>query len=242
MATADLPRPPAPTPPTARGRVPRLWTADEFGRMQTMRLFGDRDVYLDAGTVIERGPDGPGPFVFTQPEFYTLWNANFFHTHRVQLVRGVIAQEPPMNPPHYRSVRKTTAALERVFAAGYDVRPQGPLDLGLATRPLPDVAVVAESADGYATKHPTTAFLVVEVGDSTLFDDLTAQAELYAEAGIADYWVVDIPNHKLHVLRDPAPVGGNGHSYRDQRVLGPADTVTPLAAPQAVIPVSELLP
>ena len=53
-----------------------------------------------------------------------------------------------------------------------------------------DVAVVVGSIDDYAIDHPTTAVLVVEVADDTVFDDVTTQAELYASAGIADYWIV----------------------------------------------------
>jgi Uma2 family endonuclease len=246
MATADLPRRPAPTPPPARDPSPRLWTPDEFARMQQMRLFGDRDVFLDAGTAMERHTDGPRPFVFTRPEYYALWDAGFFHTpflhQRVQLIRGVIELESPMDPPHATSLRKVTRALGRVFGDGYDIRPQLPVDLGLAIEPHPDVAVVTGSIEDYATKHPTTALLVVEVADSTVFNDLTNKAELYAEAGIKDYWVVDIAGRKLHVLRDPSPHPANGHSYRSQTELGADDVVSPLAAPDARIPVAELLP
>lgn len=242
MATADLPRRPAPTPPPAQDPSPRLWTPDEFARMQRMRLFGDRDVLLDAGTVMERHPDGARPAEFTQTEFSALWNANYFLNQRVQLIRGVIVQEPPMNPPHATAVYRMMMAALRTFPTGHVVRPQLPLDLGRPNLLFPDVAVVAGSADDYATRHPTTAVLLVEVADTTLFDDLTTKAELYAEAGIKDYWVVDIPKWQVHVLRDPAPVGGNGHSYRDQRVLGPDESVTPLAAPEARIAAAELLP
>ncbi|MBX9583340.1 MAG: Uma2 family endonuclease [Gemmataceae bacterium] len=192
---------------------------------------------------MERHPDGPRPFRFTRPELYALNDAGFFRTTRVELIHGVILEARTVaNPPHRTAVRKTTKALERAFPTGVDVRPEGELDLGLDTEPQPDVAVVTGSIEDYATKHPTTALLVVEVSDTTLFRDLTEKAELYAAAGITDYWVVDLPKRQVHVLRDPAPVASNGHSYRDQRVLGPADVVSPLAAPLAIIPVAELLP
>ena len=247
MATADLPRRPAPPSPPARDPSPRLWSPDEFRRMEQMRLFGDRDVYLAAGTVVERSPTGPPrPFVFTRKEYYALCDASFFHTpllhQRVQLIRGVIELESPMDPPHATSVSLTHAALMAALPTGHVVRTQLPLDLGLTIEPHPDVAVAAGSIRDYAADHPKSAVLVVEVADSTVFNDLTSKAELYAAAGIKDYWVVDIPGRKLHVLRDPSPHPANGHSYRSQRELGAGDTITPLAAPQAVIPVSELLP
>ena len=53
------------------------------------------------------------------------------------------------------------------------------------SEPQPDVAVFAGQLRSYAD-HPTTALLVVEVSDTTLSDDLTTKAELYATAGIAE--------------------------------------------------------
>lgn len=233
------------TPPTA-DPAPRLWTADEFRRMQQLRLFADRDVFLAAGTVMERHPDGPRPFRFTRKEYYALDDAGFFRvgwsTQRVQLIRGVVELESPMDPPHAAGVQLTARALRTVFADGFDVRVQLPLDLGLEIEPHPDVAAVTGSIRDYLTEHPKTALLVVEVSDTTLFRDLTTKAELYAEAGIRDYWVVDIPGRKLHVLRDPGPHPVSGHAYRSQDELVDGQFVTPLAAPQATIPVSELLP
>ena len=92
------------------------------------------------------------------------------------------------------------------------------------------------------TGHPTTASLVVEIADTTLTLDMTEKAELYATAGIADYWIVDLNARRLLVLRDPAPIAAGGFAYRTQRVLGPADAVAPLAAPDATVRVADLLP
>ncbi|MDB5308942.1 MAG: draG 5 [Gemmataceae bacterium] len=87
MATADLLRPPAQTPPC--DPIPRLWTPDEFARMREMGLFTGRTTSLDRGTVMEHLPDSARPFVFTRREYYALWAAGFFRNQRVQLVGGV---------------------------------------------------------------------------------------------------------------------------------------------------------
>jgi hypothetical protein len=58
---------------------------------------------------------------------------------------------------------------------------------------------------------------------------------LYARAGIRDYWVVDINGRRLLVYRDP-----QSGEYATQLVLGTADTVSPLAAPAAVVRVADL--
>lgn len=238
MAAAD----PVTPPPAARRRepFPRPWTDADLLAARRLGVFAGRELSVEGGRLVDTAGD---PVRLTGPEYQALWGVVFKQEQRVQLIRGVVVMESPMNPPHGKALRRTTKRLERVFAAGYDVRPQMPLDLGLLNRPEPDVAVVVGSGeDDFGDDHPTTAVLVVEVADSSLFEDLTTAAELYAEGGIADYWVLDVSGRELHVLRDPAPVAAGGHAYRTHLTLGPADAVTPLAAPAASILVSDLLP
>lgn len=235
------------TPPPAHGRrdpFPRPWTPAEFQTMQALGLFPGRPVSLAGGRVVEvvPGDPTPRPVPFTRAEYYALWEANLFRNQRVQLIRGVIVQESPMLPPHATGVRKVTKQLERVFPAGVDVRPQLPIDLGPDNEPHPDVAVVAGAVDDFATAHPKSALLIVEVAETSLYEDTTTKAELYAEAGIADYWVLDLVNRQLLVFRNPAPVAAGGTAYRTHHTFGPADTVAPLAAPGATVRVADLLP
>jgi Uma2 family endonuclease len=87
--------------------------------------------------------------------------------------------------------------------------------------------------------HPSAAVLVMEVADSTLAFDCGPKAALYAQAGIPDYWVLNLPVRVLLVHRDPDPMTG---TYRQIARHGETDAVSPLAAPDAQIPVRELLP
>ena len=97
-----------------------------------------------------------------------------------------------------------------------------------------------ESADG----HPTTAVIVFEISDTSLNTDLTEKAELYASAGIPDYWVIDVTERQLHVLRDPAPLpaGLGATAYRNHKIYGPEESVAPLAFLALSIRVGDLLP
>jgi Uma2 family endonuclease len=69
-------------------------------------------------------------------------------------------------------------------------------------------------------------------------------AEVYATAGIADYWVVDVDGRRLLVFRDPVPLpqGLGGSAYRTHLTFGAGDSVSPLAVPTAVVRVADLLP
>ena len=80
--------------------------------------------------------------------------------------------------------------------------------------------------------------------DNTLFFDTTTKAELYATAGVPEYWVIDLQNRRLLVFRDPVPLpaGLGATTYRTHLTFDPADSVCPLAAPAVTVRVADLLP
>ena len=171
------------------------------------------------------------------------WDALFYVM--VQLIGGVILQRvTPMNPPHATVVRLVTRAIEQVFGAGYDVRAQLPIDLGLISEPEPDVAVVTGSPRDYLIDHPKTALLVIEVSESTIETDRREKASLYASGGIADYWVIDLTTSRVLVFRSPKPDPKSkfGQDYASVSAHGRDDKLAPLAAPNTRILVSDLLP
>ena len=151
------------------------------------------------------------------------------------LIGGVILEEGPRSAPHAITLELVETAIRSAFGAGWRVRNHSPLVLGQDLDPEPDLAVVAGSPRG-SSGHPTTADLVIEVADSSLGFDTTDKRLLYARAGIADYWVIDVHGRRLLVYRDP-----QAGDYATQQVVGPAGSVSPLALPTAVVRVADLL-
>jgi Uma2 family endonuclease len=96
----------------------------------------------------------------------------------------------------------------------------------------------------YRDAHPTTPVLVVEVAESSLAFDRQHKGGLYARAGVADYWIVNLVNRVLEVYREPAAIPSTPHGwqYRGAQTLAPAAIVSPLAVPSATIRVGDLLP
>ncbi|HEY1186645.1 MAG TPA: Uma2 family endonuclease [Gemmata sp.] len=182
------------------------------------------------------------PFRFTREQYHEMGVRGFFDGKRVELIFGEIIELSPTNWPHVVACRKIAELLERIFAGAAWVGRADPINLAHSD-PQPDVAVFPGRFEDYVA-HPTTALLVVEVSDTTLAFDLTTKVELYATASIADYWVLDIPNRQLHVFRDPQPLpaGLGATAYQTHLALAPTDTVNPLAAPNASVCVSDLLP
>ena len=103
------------------------------------------------------------------------------------------------------------------------------------SRPEPDLLWI-QSAD-YRERHPSASDvkLAIEVSDSSLKSDLREKAELYAEAGIVEYWIVDASASCVHVFRNP-----QGKEYTDRSIANRGDKISPIAAEGAVLAVSDL--
>jgi Uma2 family endonuclease len=78
--------------------------------------------------------------------------------------------------------------------------------------------------------------LLIEVADSSLKYDREVKAIAYAKSGIADYWILDVNQRKLHVYRLPSPDG-----YQSETILSEDVTISPLAFPNCAIALRQLL-
>ena len=184
----------------------------------------------------------PVPGRLTREQYYELGRQGYFDGRRVELIFGEVVEMSPVGWLHRVACRKTAEALDVAFAGAGWIDRAEPIDL-THSEPQPDVAVFPGRFEDY-TDHPTAALLVVEVADATLSYDLTTKAELYATAGVPEYWVLDLNNRQLVVFRDPQPLptGLGATAYRTRHTFGPADTVSPLGAPGATVRVGDLLP
>jgi Uma2 family endonuclease len=188
---------------------------------------------------------GPGPrrLRWTADQYYRLADLGFFRNRRVELINGDIIAMSAVNPPHSIGLDLLGDALRAAFGPGCRIRIQQPIDIGRRTQPEPDAAVVFGQARDFVD-HPRNALLVVEVSDTSLPYDRKVKAHLYAQAGISDYWIVNLVNRQLEVHRHPGPdPTRNGRfAYADVTIVPATGTATPLAAPGAVIAVADLLP
>jgi Uma2 family endonuclease len=225
--------------------VPFRWTVQQFHALIEHGAFRGQHVMLLDGRVWEQHHNDPAspeprPLRWTREQYHRAAELGLFNGLQVELVRGEVYAMSPKGWPHVVGCRKVADRLEQVFAGVAWVSRQEPVAVQ-GQEPEPDVAVIPGRFEDYAD-HPTAALLIVEVADTTLDHDTTVKAEQYATAGIADYWVLDVDGRQLLVFRDPVPVAAGGVAYRTHRVLGPSDTVSPLAAPQAAVRVADLLP
>jgi Uma2 family endonuclease len=183
---------------------------------------------------------------WTRQEFYRMGEQGYFDGQRVELLDGEIVVISAMKDYHLAGIDVSAEVLQAVFGTGYWVRRHGQLDLLPNSAPLPDIAIVPGSAKGSTPErgNPTTALLIVEVSWSTLLIDRGRKLRIYAKAGIQDYWILNLEECQLEVYRQPELEPGRKRRfhYGQTTILLPTDRVSPLAAPQASILVSDLLP
>ncbi len=162
---------------------------------------------------------------------------------RYELIQGELVKKMGMNGPHAVVVTLLNGALTQIFRDGYAVRIQLPMAVSETSEPEPDGLVVQGTARDFIQDHPTTAALAVEVSDSTLSTDLGVKVGLYAQARVAEYWVIDINARLLHVHRTPieSPSLPNGFGYQTVTLLTDTGSVSPLSAPDDSIAVADLL-
>ncbi len=157
---------------------------------------------------------------------------------RVELIAGEIVAMSPINAPHAGHVKRLIRLFTSRLGDRALISAQDPVQLGEDSQPQPDVALLKPRDDFYARSHPTPAdvLLIVEVSDSTVDYDRDVKAPLYAPAGVPELWLVNLADGRLEADRLQGPKG-----YREQRRLWPGDEIAPLAFPEVIFRVDEIL-
>ncbi|WP_395743292.1 Uma2 family endonuclease [Prosthecobacter sp.] len=130
---------------------------------------------------------------------------------RAELIRGVIIEKMSKPFLHTKLADVLIEFLRATVNGSFWIRQEAPLTLR-DSEPEPDISIVDGRRDDYQS-HPVTARLVVEVSVSSLLVE-REMASVYAEAGVAEYWIVNATERCIEVYRDPV----NGHYQRHQRV------------------------
>jgi len=171
------------------------------------------------------------PHRFSVTEYHRMAEAGILNEDsRVELIRGRIVDMSPIGAPHLGMVNRLTRLLVGVLTGRATISVQNPVRLDDGSEPQPDLAVLRPRADDYATSTPRPAdvLLLIEVADSSLDDDRGEKVPLYAEHGIAECWIVNIPERNVEVHREPR----NG-SYASFRKVGSDGTLDIAALPGA---------
>ncbi len=167
-------------------------------------------------------------------DYYRMSEVGIFgEDDRLELIDGELINMAPIGQGHAATVSGLARALVRACADSAIVWPQNPVRLDQWNEPQPDLAVLRARADFYATGErpgPADVLLLVEVADSSLRFDRTVKLPLYARAGIAELWIVDLKRRVLEAHRSPA-----GDGYREMAAHQAGEQLALLLAPEIVV-------
>jgi len=152
---------------------------------------------------------------FTTDDYHKMAEVGILKpTDRVELINGEILKKmSPIKSLHSSVVDDLHEWLVLELAGKVIVKAQNPVRIGKYSEPEPDIAVVKLKKDRYRSRHPTPkdVYLLIEVSDSTLKIDREIKLPVYAEAGIPEYWIIDLTAQQIEVYRQPE---GNGYKFK----------------------------
>jgi hypothetical protein len=144
---------------------------------------------------------------------------------------------PAENKPHRVAIAKGTDVFVRALAERpYFLQGQSTLPLDELNVPEPDLAVLRGAPDDVLEGGPEVV-LVIEVADTSLERDRSAKQALYAQQGIAEYWILSLRTRTLEVYWEPGE-----SEYRQRRTQSEDETVTPRFEDAPSFDVEVLLP
>lgn len=168
-------------------------------------------------------------------EYDRLVEVGAFEDERVELLDGTLFTMSPQDAAHAHTVQRLAELLLLSLRGRAVVRTQSPLALLDDAEPEPDIAVVPVA--DYSSHHPSDAHLVIEVAASSHTRDRTIKGPIYARAGIAEYWLVDLKTRTVDVHRDP-----RGGAWTTVTRHGETEIIHPLKFPDAAVEMGTVLP
>lgn len=199
-------------------------------------------------TLTERPPTPAAQYPprkrWTRAECERAEAAGVFDQQHIELIEGELIDKMGKNRPHVGTATLLMTWLTQVFGGRF-VNTEAPIDVAPedhpTNQPVPDLIVLTREyveSPEYWSKNPQPRdlALIVEIADTSLAFDLTVKAALYARAGIAEYWVLDILGRRLLVHRQP-----EGGQYATVTSYSHGESVAP-AASDSSLSVASLFP
>ncbi len=180
-------------------------------------------------TLVRQRPEAtPQPFRVSVENYYKMAKVGILRDgKRYELIHGVIYEAQPISPEHNYAVQSLTDQLRTCTGETAVVFSQGPARFGDDSEPQPDILVLRSPAERYRRRHPAPddILLIIEVAGTTLKTDRTLKLQLYARAGIPEYWILNLAKNSLEVYRK---ADGEEGRYLEMTTLGEGESAVPV--------------
>jgi Uma2 family endonuclease len=157
-----------------------------------------------------------------------------FQDERIELLDGALVAMSPIGAAHDSTVQKLTRLLVLALEGRAAVRCQSSFAALEFSEPEPDFAVVPPG--DYDLDHPSEAYLIIEVAESSLAKDRGKKLRLYASCAIPEYWVVNLPERCIEVYTRPTPA-----AYAAVERYERGQSIRLVAFPDVAFAVAEIL-
>ena len=177
--------------------------------------------------------------MFSVREYEELIGTGFFAgKKRVELIEGELIEKMTQGDSHIGCINRLNRFFTRKLDDSFLVSVQNAVIVNPFSAPEPDVSILRFRDDFYSAgkAQPEDILLVIEVSDSTVSFDRRVKMPLYARAGIAESWIVNLPRKILEVHRNPR----NG-KYDVVQKLSKGESVSPTQLPQIELKVADII-
>ncbi len=160
--------------------------------------------------------------LLTISDYHRMIETGIIHEgEHIELISGQVFNMSPKGTRHTLCTRNLFKQLLNLIDDRADIQSQDPITLPNNSEPEPDIVIARLREDNYLDSHPTPAdiILVIEVADSSLDFDRNTKAPLYAEAGIREYWIVNLIDDRLEIYSQPA-----ASIYTNTQIILPTHT------------------
>jgi Uma2 family endonuclease len=176
----------------------------------------------------------------TTDQYAILVNAGAFDETdgQIELIHGRIVRMNPQGPKHADPLDVLTEWSVENVQRRFTVRVEKPIEIPEHfSCPEPDIAWVTRGRYHQQHPGPEDIHLLIEVSQTSSHFDRTEKLLLYAEAGIAEYWQIDMPRRIVTVHRE-----AQGELFRSVQSFGESATIAPLCLPDAKLVIATLFP
>ncbi len=170
-------------------------------------------------------------------EYHRMIEAGILSDRTVELLQGEIVEMAPEGKPHAHLSSDAADYIRELLQNRVKVRAAKPITLPDDSEPEPDIAIVQNLGDVYLDHHPypENIFWLIEYADSSLTKDLQVKSQIYAKAGIREYWVVNLQRMELVVFTKV--IAGR---YQTQSILTNGK-ISPIAFPEGTFAVNRFI-